>query len=577
MKTLLVAVNSKYIHSNLAVYSLKSYCNVPGMDICIEEFTINQYANFICKEIYKKKPDIVAFSCYIWNIEMILEVSLELKKVMPNIDIWLGGPEVSYDSEGMLASHKYIKGVINGEGEETFAELMRFYVENRPENNLKCIKGISYQDNNSLIYKTEARAPIDMDQIQFIYEDLSKFENRIIYYESSRGCPFGCSYCLSSIEAQVRFRSIQKVKEELQYFLDHNVSQVKFVDRTFNCSHERTKELLLFIRDHDNGRTNFHFEIAADLLNEQEIQIMSTMRPGLIQLEIGVQSTNLDTIKEIDRTMDFQKLSQIVEKINEGDNVHQHLDLIAGLPYENYESFVKSFDDVYKLRPEQLQLGFLKVLKGSKMYWKAEEYGVAYTSKSPYEVLYTKWLSYDEVLQIKNVEEVVELYYNSGQYPYTIKLLESEFSSPFTMFKAIADYYEEHHLFEIKHSRITRYEILLDFIKSLGSNHTQIFEQVLVFDLYLRENLKTRPKFAVDINPLKGDLRALYTNYTASKNMHIEPFCVDIESICKLDLQEIVANKDEVYKGTTDYHYIVFDYEKRNPLNYEASIQKINL
>jgi len=580
MRTLLVAINSKYIHSNLAVYSLKEYSRDCGIDIDIDidivEFTINQYTNFICKEIYKKKPDIVAFSCYIWNIDFVYEVSVDLKKILPNIEIWLGGPEVTYDSESVLAKHPFIKGVMIGEGEETFSEVMRHYANREIENDLKLIKGISYQDKQSFIITTEPRPLLDMDNLKFIYDDISEFENKIIYYESSRGCPFGCSYCLSSVERSVRFRSISKVKEELNYFFKNKVSQVKFVDRTFNCDHERTKELLTFIRDNDNGITNFHFEIAADLLSNQEIEIMKTMRPGLIQLEIGVQSTNLKTIHEIDRVMDFERLSQIVEKINKGENIHQHLDLIAGLPFEKYDSFANSFNDVYKLRPEKLQLGFLKLLKGSKMHRKAKEYGIIYTEKSPYEVLFTKWISYLDVLRIKNVEEVVELYYNSGQYRHTMELLETKFDTPFEMYESLADYYEDNNLFVIKHSRITRYNILLEFIKIKVAEQINVFEQVMVFDLYLRENLKTRPAFAIDISENKAIYRQLYSSYTTNKNSHIEPFCIDIEKVCNINIQKgkkICESIDETL--CSEHICLLFDYDHRNPLNYEAKVSII--
>jgi len=415
-----------------------------------------------------------------------------------------------------------------------------------------------------------------MDNLKFIYDDISEFENKIIYYESSRGCPFGCSYCLSSVEKSVRFRSVSKVKEELHYFLKNKVSQVKFVDRTFNCNHERTEALLTFIRDNDNGITNFHFEIAADLLRDQEIEIMKTMRPGLVQLEIGVQSTNLETIHEIDRVMDFDKLSGIVEKINKGENIHQHLDLIAGLPYENYDSFGQSFNDVYKLRPEKLQLGFLKLLKGSKMHRKVKDYGIVYTEKSPYEVLFTNWISYVDVLRMKNVEEVVELYYNSGQYRHTMELLETKFNTPFEMYEVLADYYEDNNLFDIKHTRITRYNILIEFIKKRVGKEINVFEQVMVFDLYLRENLKTRPLFAIDISENKALFRDLYITYATNKNSHIEPFSIDIEKVCNINIQKCKKNGERIDETSHSKNmFLLFDYEDRSPLNYEAKVSII--
>lgn len=587
MKTLLTAINSKYIHSNLAVYSLKAYCKEQdtqelhnlGDTIEIAEFTINQYTQDIYREIYRKHPDIVAFSCYIWNIDFVYEICRELKKIMPKLVIWLGGPEVTYDSQKVLREHSYIKGVMIGEGEETFLDVIRYYNSandlngKEQSNTLDLVKGISYRKSDEFIVTTTPRPLLDMDQLPFIYDDMSKFENKIIYYESSRGCPFGCSYCLSSVEKSVRFRSIDKVTQELGFFLSHKVAQVKFVDRTFNCNHERTRQLLSYIRDHDNGVTNFHFEIAADLLTDEEINLMKDMRPGLIQLEIGVQSTNPETIHEIDRVMDFDRLSDIVNKINAHENVHQHLDLIAGLPFENYESFTKSFDDVYRLKPEQLQLGFLKVLKGSKMARKANDYGIEYTAKAPYEVLFTNWISYDDVLAIKNVEEVVELYYNSGQYKFTMQELLKEFDGPFAMYKALAGYYDENGLFSVKHSRITRYTILMDFIRTVKNVDSKKYEQILLFDLYLRENLKTCPAFAEDMNGYKKSIRKLYTEYSPNKATHIQVFDCDVAQMCGAEVEIIdisaVRDTDELL-SQTDKVFMMFDYEKRNSLNYEA-------
>lgn len=589
MKLLLTAINSKYIHSNLAVYSLKAYCaehakqrglgNL-GDTVEIAEFTINQYTQDIYREIYKKHPDIVAFSCYIWNIDYVYEVCRELKKIRQDLIIWLGGPEVTYDSQKVLREHPYIEGVMIGEGEETFLDVVRFYNHSGNEqkgieiiSSLNEVAGISYRKEDGQVVTTAMRPLLDMDELPFIYDDMRKFENKIIYYESSRGCPYGCSYCLSSVEKSVRFRSIDKVEQELGFFLSHKVAQVKFVDRTFNCSHERTKELLKFLHEHDNGITNFHFEIAADLLTDEEIDLMEDMRPGLIQLEIGVQSTNTDTIEEIDRVMDFGRLSEVVNRINSFENIHQHLDLIAGLPYENYESFTRSFDDVYRLCPEQLQLGFLKVLKGSKMARKAGDYGIEFTAKAPYEVLFTNWISYDDVLAIKNVEEVVELYYNSGQYAYTMKELLEEFDGPFAMYKALAHYYESNGLFDVKHSRITRYTILMDFIRSLKNVDTKKYEQILLFDLYLRENLKTCPSFADDCAEYKKSFRKLYTSFSPNKATHIQAFDCNLVELCGAEAEIIdigsVKAEDE-FLSSTKKELIMFDYAQRNPLNYAA-------
>lgn len=564
MKVLLTAINSKYIHSNLAIYYLRAYAKDYKDDIKIKEFTINNQTEYILEEIYKEKPDVIAFSCYIWNIGIIKELVSELAKLLPNTDIWLGGPEVSYEAKATLCEMSKVKGIICGEGEATFNEVMQYYVKKDIE--LCNIKGLVYRAEDNDIVTTDYREPIDLDDVPFPYDNMEDFANKIIYYESSRGCPFRCSYCLSSIDKSVRFRSLDKVKKELQFFLDNKVAQVKFVDRTFNCKKNYACEIWKYIMANDNGITNFHFEIAADLLDEDEIELMRHMRPGLIQLEIGVQSTNVDTIKEIDRVMDFEHLSEIVLQINNTKNVHQHLDLIAGLPYETYEIFKKSFNDVYALRPEQLQLGFLKVLKGSKMYNNASEYGVVYKSIPPYEVLYTKWITFDEIIRLKNVTEMIEVYYNSGQFSNTIEYLVSKFDTPFALYDNLATYYIDNDLMSVKHSRITRYNILWDFINSviLDEKEREVLRQILIFDLYLRENMKTRPQFAEDLKLYKDKINELALDRNKGKLLHAEPFHIDVV--------ETVKQKSVVYKD----NIVVFNYEKRNPLNYEAEYKVVD-
>lgn len=422
MKVLLTAVNAKYIHSNLAIYSMKAYAEqkgCPGAEIQLAEYTINQQQDGILRGIYEKKPDLLCFSCYIWNISFVRELIRDVKKILPKTRIWVGGPEVSYDAEDFLKEMPQVTGVICGEGEETFAEVVRTYAQwekqEQEPGKLADVPGIVYRDGEKLVF-TGNRDILNMDELVFPYENLSLFEHKIIYYESSRGCPFSCSYCLSSIDKKLRFRSVFLVKKELQFFLDHQVPQVKFVDRTFNCKKEHAMEIWKYIKEHDNSITNFHFEIAADLLTEEEIGLIAAMRPGLIQLEIGVQSTNERTLQEIRRKTSFQEICKKVRAVAEGENVHQHLDLIAGLPYEDYKSFQKSFCDVYALRPQQLQLGFLKVLKGAYMEEMADAYGCVYKSKEPYEVLKTKWLTYGEISRLKGIEEMTEVYYNSGQF-----------------------------------------------------------------------------------------------------------------------------------------------------------------
>ena len=522
MKILLVACNAKYIHSNLAVYDLQAYASDYADHIVLKEYTINQQKDDIMRDIYLEHPDVVCVSCYIWNLSFVKELMADLIKILPGADFWAGGPEVSYDAEKFLTENSEFKGVMVGEGEETFKELAGYYVEKNPQN-LKDMTGICYRDGDQIIHNGW-RQIMDLSSIPFIYKDLSEFKNRIIYYESSRGCPFSCSYCLSSIDKKLRFRDTETVKKELQFFIDNKVPQVKFVDRTFNCKHDHAMAIWKYINDHDNGVTNFHFEISADLLREEELQEMSTMRPGLIQLEIGVQSTNPDTIKAIHRTMDFEKLKGIVDRIHSFGNIHQHLDLIAGLPYEDYDSFRHSFNDVYALKPQQLQLGFLKVLKGSHMMEMCREYGIVYKTQEPYEVLSTKWLDYDHVLKLKTVENMVEVYYNSGQFQNTLEYLENFFPDAFSIYERLGSFYMEKGYGDVSHTRMRRYEILLEFLEDVPEISMDQVKDQMVYDLYLRENLKSRPGFARDQKPFERQIWDFRKREKVAKNAHVEVF-----------------------------------------------------
>ena len=522
MKILLAACNAKYIHSNLAVYDLQAYASDYADHIVLKEYTINQQKDDIMRDIYLEHPDVVCVSCYIWNLSFVKELMADLIKILPGADFWAGGPEVSYDAEKFLTENSEFKGVMVGEGEETFKELAGYYVEKNPQD-LKDMTGICYRDGDQIIHNGW-RQIMDLSSIPFIYKDLSEFKNRIIYYESSRGCPFSCSYCLSSIDKKLRFRDTETVKKELQFFIDNKVPQVKFVDRTFNCKHDHAMEIWKYINEHDNGVTNFHFEISADLLREEELQEMSTMRPGLIQLEIGVQSTNPDTIKAIHRTMDFEKLKGIVDRIHSFGNIHQHLDLIAGLPYEDYDSFRHSFNDVYALKPQQLQLGFLKVLKGSHMMEMCREYGIVYKTQEPYEVLSTKWLDYDHVLKLKTVENMVEVYYNSGQFQNTLEYLEKFFPDAFSIYERLGSFYMEKGYGDISHTRMRRYEILLEFLEDMPEISVDQVKDQMVYDLYLRENLKSRPGFARDQKPFERQIWDFRKREKVAKNAHVEVF-----------------------------------------------------
>jgi len=571
MKILLSAINAKYIHSNLAVYSLKAYAKEYKENIEIAEFTINNQADYILEEIYKRKPKVLCFSCYIWNISIVETVIREFHKLCPDVPIWVGGPEVSYEVETFLQSHPEVTGVMMGEGEETFLGLCSYYLNKggagERTKELKEIKGIAFcalEDGARKVIVNEWRAVMNMSDIPFCYDTLGDFSNRIIYYESSRGCPFSCSYCLSSVDKKLRFRDLNLVKEELQFFINQKVPQIKFVDRTFNCNHAHAMEIWKFIKEQDNGITNFHFEVSADLLNEEELALMSTMRPGLIQLEIGVQSTNEPTILEIKRTMKLERLKEIVERIKSFGNIHQHLDLIAGLPYEDYVTFKKSFDDIYALKPNQLQMGFLKVLKGSYMYEHAKEYEILYHDNPPYEVLSTKWLSFEDVLKMKRIEEMLEVYYNSGQFEITMQVLDVCYESAFLMFERLGDYYEKNHYFGMSHSRIKRCEIMLDFIKEEITNNVlaqdvyACLEEALIFDLYYRENCKSRPSWAVDVSSFKAITHHYCKN---GKLSHVEPFHYDFLNITNT----IPAYKEEAF-------WSLFSYEKRDPLSHQAHV-----
>lgn len=578
MKILLTAVNAKYIHSNLAVYSIKAYCREFKENLELAEFTINQQKDEILKQIYKKHPDVLCCSCYIWNISFVKELIRDLNKILPDMVIWAGGPEVSYDAEKFLEEMPEVSGVLCAEGEETFRELVEYYVNSYPweMDRLKDIRGIVYRDKGE-IRRNLPREILDMDRLVFPYEDISLFEHKIIYYESSRGCPFSCSYCLSSIDKKLRFRSLELVKKELQFFLDHQVPQVKFVDRTFNCKKEHAMEVWRYIRDHDNGITNFHFEIAADLLTDKEIGLIETMRPGLIQLEIGVQSTNEDTIREIHRKTSFEKISEKVKKVQEGANVHQHLDLIAGLPFEDYKSFRKSFNDVYALRPQQLQLGFLKVLKGSYMQEMAETYGCVYKAGEPYEVLGTKWISYGDICRLKGIEDMVEVYYNSSQFSHTMEALEREFTDAFSMYEALADFYEEKGYSSVSHARIRRYEILQEFLKERNVKRQEYFQELMVFDLYARENMKTRPVWAADLRPFKKRIQEFY------QREEEQPRLLKSYAGCRARQMEKMTHLEvfryDVLGGSQEKGVfpLVFDYKDRNPLTYDAAVYQAEI
>lgn len=548
MKILLAACNAKYIHSNLAVYDLKAYSSDYDKEVLLREYTINQPKDEILKDIYGSGADVVCFSCYIWNISFVRELIRDLAKILPETAFWAGGPEVSYDAEKFLTEMPEMTGVLVGEGEKTFHDLLEYYIDGK--GSLGEIRGIAYRDGEEIRHNGW-RELMNLSEIPFVYQHLEEFENRIIYYESSRGCPFSCSYCLSSIDKKLRFRDLELVKKELQFFLDYKVPQVKFVDRTFNCKHEHAMAIWKYILEHDNGVTNFHFEVSADLLRDEEMDLMAKMRPGLIQLEIGVQSTNPETIRAIHRHMDLDKLKRCVDRVHSFRNIHQHLDLIAGLPYEDYDTFHRSFNDVYQMKPDQLQLGFLKVLKGSLMQGEAEKYGIVHKEKEPYEVLSTNWLPYGDVLKLKAVESMVEVYYNSGQFQHTLEYLVPLAKDAFTFYESLGAFYENKGYSEISHSRMRRYEILLEYLQEETDVSVEKASQKMLYDLYLREKLKKRPSFAPDQKVYETAIWDYRKANHIPKTAHIEVF--------------------------EDGRAVLFDYERRDPLSNNAYTETIQL
>ena len=652
MRFLLCGINAKYIHSNLAIFSLKAYADrkkIPGAEIILKEYTINNYVEDILQDLYEEKADVVIFSCYIWNISFVRELAAELKKVSPDVKIWAGGPEVSYAANKFLMENPTFDLIMQGEGEEVFSELIRLTVEEKcrikdvykqseskkvlsgivekrysierkqavkeekdiedkhfagednvyPTNyidmsKLQKLQGIAVWDfsgeaalgnaesnigNKTKIINTGFATLMNMDTIPFVYEDFHLFEHKILYYETSRGCPFCCSYCLSSVDKTVRFRSLPIVKKELDAFLEAKVPQVKFVDRTFNCNRQRAIDIWSYLVEHDNGITNFHFEISSDLLGEEELELFAKMRPGLIQLEIGVQSTNGETVDAIHRHMDLDKLFHYVDSVHELGNIHQHLDLIAGLPYEDYESFGKSFNDLYAHEPDQLQLGFLKVLKGTVMEEEVKKYDIIYRNQSPYEVLGTKWLSYDEIILLKGVEELVELYYNSGQYALTLKYAVPFFESPFRFYEMFSASYRK----KGYHNRLEKYNILREFLREhMQEVRWNILDEIMLYDMYLRENVKGRPVWAKDTAKYKKEWKMLYREQgeklfpeevqagtydskKAANQSHIELF--------EIDIKQFEENGTIVEKRVC----CLFDYNKRNPLNRAARTVEWNV
>lgn len=557
-KVILAALNAKYIHSNLALRYLSRFQNNNQKHhVETMEFTINQRLDFIAEELFRKQPDVVLFSCYIWNVEMLRQLCPILKKIMPDCVIGFGGPEVSYESETFLRENPAVDFVMRGEGELVFTKYLEHLDAGNPAT-LGEIESLTYRQGDE-IFSTPQMHPMDLALLPFPYEDdFSDVQNQIIYYESSRGCPYHCGYCLSSVENGVRFVPLDKVLPDLQKFLDKNVPQVKFIDRTFNCKKSHAMAIWKYLHEHDNGVTNFHFEITADLIDQETIDFLKTVRKGLFQFEIGVQSTNPQTIRAINRNVDFAALSEIVRQIKDGGNIHQHLDLIAGLPYEDYDSFGRSFNDVYALHPEQLQLGFLKVLKGSMLHQKQKEFEIVYHDTAPYEVLTTHELPYADTLRLKYVEEMVETYYNSGRFLNTLAYLVPLYESPFAFFEALSQFWVGENYHYLGLSKMGLFDVLWRFVEQNPKVDKRKLQWEMKFDIALHEKPKKLPAWLTVTNEEQwhDKVFAFYGNPTLWQKC-LPHYKSNKEAIRQTHLEVFGDEKQKA---------VLFDYGKRDLL-----------
>ncbi len=504
MKILLTSLNSKYIHSNLGLRYLRETC--PGQDILLREYTINDRLDVVAGDIYKAGAAIVGFACYIWNIGETMEIVNTLKQVAPDTRIILGGPEVSYNPLDYLAQGADF--VVVGEGERTFTELIEILAANRPEL-LAEVKGLAYNSPHGPVLNQPRELIRDLSTVPSPYAQLDLLEHKIAYVESSRGCPFNCQYCLSSTFQGVRFFPLERTKQELRRLVVAGVKQVKFVDRTFNCSKAHALALWSFIKDW-NPAANFHFEISADLLDEQLLQFLQDVPKGLFQFEVGVQSTNLRTLELIDRRTDLAVLSGNVRRVAGGNNIQQLLDLIAGLPEEDYASFARSFNEVYSWGPDKLQLGFLKLLKGSGIRARAAQWGYKFSASPPYQVLATNWLSYEEILRLHLIEDLVDKYFNSGRFGYSLAYLVTERGGDaFGLFEGLAAYWEDKGWHRQSHNPQGLFQLLWNYY----AGHTperdgDIFAELLKLDYLLQDKPARTPEWFPAPEPLFFKQRA---------------------------------------------------------------------
>lgn len=582
MKYLLVGINAKYIHSNPAIWSLRAYAykyacafldsetgestDVKASEcVDIAEYTINQERKDILADIYRRRPDFIGISCYIWNISIVEALVSDIRKVLPDAKIWLGGPEVSYSVNERFTRMPEIDGIMIGESEGIFTELVGCYYKGQ---DISSVKGIAYREGDRVVV-TDSPEPLDFSTVPFPYKDINNFEHRIVYYETSRGCPFGCAYCLSSVDKKLRFRSMEQVRDELQFFIDAGIPQVKFIDRTFNCDHRRSVEIMEYIRDHDNGVTNFHFEVAGDILTDEELTILESLREGLVQLEIGVQTTNTQTLEAINRVTNLDKLKSNVARLLKNNNMHIHLDLIAGLPYEDIVSFRHSFDDVYRMGSHELQLGFLKMLSGAPINGYVESQEITYSDTPPYEVLSTAYLSYADVLELKGSEDMLEIYHNSQQFAHSEKYLMSFYESPYEMYRELSEYYKEKSYPVMQSSRLRKYEVLLEFAaRHIEGIDIELLKEYLTLDYYLRENAKSRPEFAGMV-----DMRKTREFYGDEDN--IDRFLPDYKGIDPKQLARMTHI--EFFEHIDGGCNVIFDYKHVSRVTKEARWQVFSM